>query len=66
MRSMAREVLQIVTPVTEQGAEDRLTVFMKTECKDHGAKSGEGPDRDTLTRHKEKPEVGVTALGRKG
>lgn len=37
---MATEVLQIMTPVTEQGAGDGLTVFMKSECKDHGQRAG--------------------------
>lgn len=44
MKSMAREVLWIMTQVTEQGAEDLLTVFMKNGYKDHRAKSREGPD----------------------
>lgn len=44
MKSVARKALWIMTQVTEQGAEDLLTVLMKTEYKDHRAKSREGPD----------------------
>lgn len=66
MKSKARKALWIMTQVTEQGAEDLLTVLMKTEYKDHRAKSREGPDRDILSRDKEEPEVGVTTMGRKG
>lgn len=52
--------------MTMQGTEDLLMVFIKPEYKDHRSKSREEPDLAMLARSKEKLDVRVVDLGRKG
>lgn len=52
--------------MTVQGTEDLLMVFIEPEYKDHRSKSREESDLAMLARSKEKLDVGVVDLGKKG